>query len=220
MLLDGWGFAMLSVLRGTTSILVAWVPHTEGFISRKHNWTLGLLIFSVIPMLRYISKDLQFFLGSTYQWDRSLFLSIVTNLSDWAKLLEVAEGISRLANRLRLTRDHGLCPPERQVLDLASGGEDFWENFRRLGWYQTKRHTKIAAKSADIPDLWGKIRCHEFGVFSFFKNSLFLYIFFWEIYHSTAICWGIGGDGRNIWRVPSMESAGHICKCLLIVRGC
>ena len=36
---------MLSVLRGTTSILVAWVPHTEGFTSRKHNWILGLLIF-------------------------------------------------------------------------------------------------------------------------------------------------------------------------------
>eukprot|EP00434_Breviolum_minutum_P019400 symbB.v1.2.017106.t1/scaffold1326.1/size125234/7 len=34
---------MLSVLRGTTSILVAWVPHTEGFTSRKHNWILGLL---------------------------------------------------------------------------------------------------------------------------------------------------------------------------------
>ena len=53
---------MLWVLRGTTSILVAWVPHTEGFTSRKHNWTLGLLIFSVTAKI-HLQRSPIFFWG-------------------------------------------------------------------------------------------------------------------------------------------------------------
>ena len=52
-------------------------------------------------------------------------------MSDWAKLLKVGE----ISHRPRLIRDHGLRPPEPQVLDLASGGGGrFRENSSALGW--------------------------------------------------------------------------------------
>ncbi len=48
--LDGWGFAMLWVLRGTTSILVAWVTHPEGFTFEvaKQIWKWSLPVGNTI----------------------------------------------------------------------------------------------------------------------------------------------------------------------------
>lgn len=83
-------------------------------------------------MLRYISKDLQFFLGQHIN-EIAHFSS--ASLQIWVIGLSCWRWRKGLANRLRLTRDHGLCPPERQVLDLASGGKILGEF---VGWVGTK----------------------------------------------------------------------------------